>query len=166
MRVISYNTSTGKNISCAFLCELTYIEGHENFKLKFKKSAHTRVTIKNLENEIKRVGSVKDEDCTDRLSIVTEVARRIQEVVTRNGKSSRQKPSRNHAIPNSTVWNTLSYRLNKLNLQYKTAHNLEAKIYAARQVICYYLLQFVRNEKLMRVKSSWTFSYGNPCRRA
>ena len=136
-------------IVCARIRGLTYQQVQEDFTRKFKKQAPTRAAIKNLVNKFKRTGSVKDEDRSGRPSITPEAVQSVQEAVTRSPEASTRRLSRELAIPHTTVWKTLRYHLKKHAYHVQIVHKLEAEDYAARQAMCYDLLEAVRNENLM-----------------
>lgn len=132
------------------LCGMTYDEARDNFTRKFHKPAPTRHAIKKMVNKFKRTGSVTDEQRTGRPAVADETVERIQEAITRSPSASTRRISRELGIAHTTVWKTLRFKLRKHAYHIQIVHKLEDEDYAARQAMCYDLLDAVRNENLMQ----------------
>ncbi|XP_035228858.1 uncharacterized protein LOC118200969 [Stegodyphus dumicola] len=96
-----------------------------------------------------RTGCVKDEDRSGRPSIIPQVEQCIQEAITRSPYASTRRLGRELGISHTTASKTLRCYLKKDVYPIQSVHNLEAEDYAARQVMCYDLLEAVENENLM-----------------
>ena len=117
---------------------------------KFHKPAPTRHAIKKMVNKFKRTGSVIDEQRTERPAVAIETVQRIQEAITRSPSASTRRLSRELGNAHPTVWKTLRFKLNKHGYHIQIVHKLGDEDYAARQAMCYDLLDAVRNENLMQ----------------
>ena len=75
---------------------------------------------------------------------------RIQEAITRSSSASTRRLSWELGIAHISVGKTLRFKLNKHAYHIQIVHKLEDEDYAARQTMCYDLLDAVRNENLMQ----------------
>ncbi|KFM73669.1 hypothetical protein X975_18009, partial [Stegodyphus mimosarum] len=91
----------------------------------------------------------KSEDRSGRPSITPKVERSVQEAIKRSPQAFTRRHSPDLGISHTTGWKTLRRHLNKDPYPIQTVHKLEPEDYAARQAMCYGLLEAVDNENLM-----------------
>lgn len=129
---------------------LTYEQVREAFTRRFRKPAPTRKNIRTLVNKFQRTGRVDDEERSGRPSTSQETVLRIQEAIERSPRASTRRVSRELDVPHTTVWKVLRFTLKKRAYHLQVLHKLEAEDYAAREAMCFDLLEAANNEDLMQ----------------